>query len=173
MKKFICIILALVCLTALVSCSKNQETPEGYKLISDENAAYYFYAPTQWVVNDGDGPDSVFYSEADRSIVTVTTYLALETIQTVEEYWKHVENSYKTTYAEYVLVESGDTMMGERNAKSYTFTATIGGVSYKLRQIIAVSGDYFYIMTYMSTPDNFDKHIEEVNGMVGVFAFKK
>ena len=85
---------------------------------------------------------------------------------------EYTEDKYKEIYSDYAFVEKGETTLGGRNAMRYVFTATIGEGHYKVMQVIATYGNYYYVFTYTSLPENFDSHLEEVNGMIGVFEFR-
>ena len=169
MKKVLSVILLVVLCMTLVACSE-PDAPDGYKLVSDENVAYRFYAPTTWNSNNSNGVSCVYYSATDPSMVMITTYLPDESGLTA--LWETIEQSYKTTYTNYTFISKEATTLGGRNAEAFTFTATIGGVDYKVKQIITGYGEYFYTMTYMSSPENFDSHLEALTGMAGVFEFK-
>ena len=169
MKKVLSVILLVVLCMTLAACGE-PEAPDGYKLVSDEDASYRFYAPTTWNLNNSNGVSCVYYSATDPSMVMVTTYLPDES--GLDALWATIEQSYKTTYTNYTFISKEATTMGGRNAEAFVFTATIGGVDYKVKQIITGYGDYFYTMTYMSSPENFDSHLEALTGMAGVFEFK-
>lgn len=174
MKKTICLLLSiLICCFALASCGEDSDVPEGYKLVSENDVAYRFYAPTNWNINNQSSIDSVFYSAADPSLVMVTFYSPSEENADIDTFWTEIENQYKTVYTDYTLLENrAATTLGTRNAVSYTFTAKIGGADYKVTQVITGYGKYYYTMTYMSTPENYDSHLEEFHGMMSVFKFR-
>lgn len=172
MKKLICVLLAVVCCLGLAACAQEDGVPEGYQLVSDDDVSFRFYAPTQWSVNNAGGAYSAYYSTADRSVVMVTFYRPDEDELELDDFWASAREQYEHTYTAFELVSEEATMLGDRNARAYTFTAGIGGVDYKVMQIITGYGSYYYTMTYMSSPENFDSHIEAVRGMAGVFEFR-
>lgn len=171
-KKILCIILALVCCAGFAACSKDEGVPDGYQLVSGDDVAYRFYAPTQWSLNTGSDVDSVYYSDIDRSMVMVSFYLPDEDQKNVDALWTYVENQYKSQYKNYQLIESAAATLGGKNAKSYTFTANIGDTDYKIMQVVAGYKDYYYMLSYMTSPELFDLHLADVNGMIGVFSFR-
>ena len=171
MKKVLSVILLVVLCMTLVACGE-PDAPEGYKLVSDKDESYRFYAPTTWNLNNSNGISCVYYSSDDPSMVLISKYLPDADQSGITALWEIMENSYKTTYTNYEFVSKETTTMGGQNAEAYTFTATIGTVNYKVKQIISGHGNYFYSMTYMSSPENFDSHLEALTGMAGVFEFK-
>lgn len=168
--------LLVLCL-GLVACSGGQDdVPEGYQLVSDDSVAYRFYAPLSWSVNNTDMIDSVYYSTSDPSMVMVSFYAPDSEQADIDTYWAYVENEYKTLYTDYTLLSSEMVEIGQedykRSAIQHTFTAKIGGVEYKMMQIMTGHGKHYYTITYMSSPENFDSHLEEVNEMLKVFKFR-
>lgn len=164
--------MAVICCLCLASCGKKNDVPDGYQQVSDDDVSYYFYAPTQWSINSAGGVDSVYYSTTDPSVVMVTFYRPDTDEVELDKFWESVEAQYKSQYSNYELVSEEATTLGDRNARAFTFTAGIAGSDYKIRQIVTGYGSYYYTMTYMSTPENFDSHLEAVNGMASVFKFR-
>ena len=161
MKKAAFALLALVLCLALAACSgDNVEVPKGYKLVSGDDVPYRFYAPTQWSVGTGTGNPMAYYSIDDRSMVIITTYVHEEGLDTI------------AGYGDYEFIEKSEPTLGGRDALRCVFTATIGEGHYKVMQVITTYKNYFYVLTYTSLPENFDSHLDEVNGMIGVFEFR-
>ena len=176
MKKRILALLAAIMVLSLCfglsSCGKDPTVPDGYQRISGEDVPYNFYAPTQWSINTGTAGNSVYYTATDRSMVVVTSYVPDAGQETIDTFWAFVESEYASAYNDYELIESSASALGGRNAMRYTFTATIGGQPCKVLQVVTAYGNSYYMLTYTSTPENFDAHLEDVEGMIGVFEFK-
>lgn len=172
MKRMVSALLVLIFCLSFAGCADETDAPEGYKLISGDDAAYRFYVPTAWSENTGTSQNSAYYSIEDRSIVVVTIYAPDAGQENPDDFWKYVENLYISTYTNYSFIGEAAVVLGGINAKSYTFTANIGGTSYKVMQVIAPHGNYYYTFTYTAEPDKFDLHTDEVNGMIGVFKFR-
>ena len=168
---FAATLLLSLCL-GLVSCGGDPTVPNGYQLISNDDVPYRFYAPTQWSINNGTAGNSAYYSTTDRSIVSVTSYIPDAGQESIDAFWAYTEGEYNAVYTDYTLIESNAGALGGRNAMRYVFTATIGAQPCKVLQVIAAYGNSYYILTYTSTPENFDSHLEAVEGMIGVFEFK-
>ena len=159
------VMLLSLCL-GLASCGKDPTVPDGYQLISNDDVPYRFYAPTQWSINTGTAGNSVYYTATDRSMVVVTSYVPDSGQETIDAFWAYVEGEYKAVYGDYMLVESAASAIGGRNAMRYTFTATIGAQPCKVLQVVTAYGNSYYMLTYTSTPENFDAHLEDVEGMI-------
>ncbi|MGI6167589.1 MAG: hypothetical protein ACOYIA_05585 [Eubacteriales bacterium] len=173
MKKAAFALLALIFCLTLAACSGDDvKVPEGYKLASGEDVVYRFFVPTQWSVGTGTDYPMAYYSFDDRSMVLVTTYVPEEGLDTISSFWDYTDQKYKEKYGDYESIEKSETTLGGRDALRCVFTATIGEGQYKVMHIITTYKNYFYVLTYMSLPENFDSHLEEVNGMIGVFEFR-
>ncbi len=171
MKRVIAALLLLV-LTAglLVACSKDESAPEGMKNVAAEEDKFYFYVPTTWVEQRG----GATAPNADGSNVVVTTYLP-EKGYTPETFWEEkCVPEFETTFKEFETVEDkcGETTLGGMDAGKYVYTASLGAQTYWFMEVITVYGGLVYRLTYTSTAENFDAHLEDVEMMCTNFAFR-
>ena len=66
-------ILTLIPLLLLTACgSSGVDVPDGMKLVSSDAEAFYLFVPGTWVPNDSSGIASAYYSDKDRSNVSLT-----------------------------------------------------------------------------------------------------
>ena len=151
--------------------SDKVELHEGMKLISTDEHPYRFYVPENWVTNDRGDISAAYFSESDRSNVSVQFHIVdndkLDT--TVEEYFAECEKSYKQIYSSYTLDSAEDIKMDGINAKKYTYTVVSGGIEYKQMQAIVEKGGAFYVLTYTAVTEKFDAHTDDVNKMIEHF----
>ena len=119
MKKITALILSLIAVFALASCS-GSDAPSGMKLASNEVCDYYFYVPTNWTVDMSTGVTSAYYSEKDRSNISMTSY-ALSGEMTADSYWESIRSTYAALFAE----------MSEPEVK----TTALDGVEAKQRRV--------------------------------------
>ena len=171
MKKLISlIILAVLCLS-MAACGKDSGVPDGMQDVSGDGVAYSLYIPAAW--NPSHDIDGGYYSQDDKSSISVTSYYPELDTPNIESYWNKCKESYGATYGNFTVVEEAvEVVLGGKAAASYVFTGEIGGTALKYRQIITIHGDKFYIMTYTSTPENYDLHKEEVKAVIENFKFK-
>ena len=147
--------------------------PDGMKLVSDNSVAFRFFAPSDWVVDSKNKNCVVYFSEEDRSNVSVLTYIPEDEGVSVEDYWTYAENYYSITLDNYELVsETEGVKLGDRDATEYVYTYSIGNVEYKTKQVIAIYTTAVYIMTYTATPENYDLHTEDVSRMQEELLFR-
>ena len=151
----------------------NVTAPDGMKLISTSARPYRFYVPQSWTVNNRTESTAAYVSESDSSNVNVQMYMTNDESQTVEEYWTECEESYKKLFESYVLIEAKDVKMSDLDARQYTFSVKTGGVEYKMTQAIVKKGAMFYCVTYTALPENYDKHISDVNKMIENFYIRR
>lgn len=178
MKKFLLIIMTVMLFVTLTSCSKPETgLPEGMSLLDNDAVDYLFYYPQSWIADRNDGMVSAYVSENDRSNVSVTTFAAPADVASVEGYLTMGDTTYfdnmREAFPDLTMMSEGEEIsLDGIPAMQYVFTATVAGDLYKFKQIIAYRYGYIYMMTYTSTNDGFDTHIDEVNSIVKEFKWK-
>lgn len=152
----------------------NVEAPDGMKLVTGNDVAYRFFAPTDWVEGEAEAAALVYASETDRSNVTVVGYVPETEGYSVADYWAYTEKYYKDALRDYALTaEPREETMGGKRATVYEYTYTLGGETYRCRQAVCVYSYMLVVMTYTALPENYDAHIEEVEQMQGALTFRK
>jgi len=143
--------------------------PEGMKLISTDERAYRFYVPENWTDNSRTEASAAYFSDTDRSNVSVQMYMTSNEERTVEEYFAECEARYKDLYDVYKLEKNEDVKIDGVDSKKYTYSITVGGCDYKQMQAIVKKGAVYYVITYTATADKFDLHIADVEKMIEHF----
>lgn len=177
MKKNIAIILAVITLMStllLAGCKVSAvEVPNGMKIVSSDAEAFYLFVPMTWVTNTSSGAASAYYSDKDRSNVSMTC-MASDDVTTVDEYVEKCKAELAVVFDDFSPVgEVTDAVIGERNGKCFEYTAKIADTEYKYRQIVVIYKNLFYIFTYTSTPEGFDLHTSDVDNIVSKIRFKQ
>lgn len=170
MKKIISVALALITVFALASCGGGVDAPDGFKLASNKVSDFYFFVPTNWVVNMSTGVASAYYSETDKTNVSMTSYKLSEAM-TAEQYWEKTKTEYSSLFSEMSEAEVKTTTLGELEAKQYTYTAKAGTHDFKIMQIFCPKGETMYVFTYTATPEKFEEHYEKVGLIIANFRF--
>ena len=154
--------------------SDKVEVPEGMKLISTDKRAYRFFVPTAWQIDKRTDMSAAYYSEGDRSNVSVQLYICGtgDEVQSIDTYFARCEKSYTELFAGYTLISSEEIKMSGISAKKYVMEITSGGVEYKMMQAIVKKGDAIYCMTYTATAENYDLHTSDVQKMIEVFEIR-
>lgn len=152
--------------------SDKVDVPEGMKLISTDERGYRFYVPEKWIVNKRTEATAAYYSDSDKSNVSVQIYMADNNVRTIDDYFGSCESGYKNIFSSYTLISSSDIKMSNISAKQYVISVTSDGTEYKMLQAIVKKGAYFYCVTYTATPENYDSHIDDVNKMIENFEIR-
>ena len=143
--------------------------PEGMKLASTDERPYRFFIPESWKINNRTDATAACASDSDSSNVNVGMYMSSYATETVVDHFKRLEESYKTRFSSYELISDEEITMDGISAHKYTYTVVSGGQEYKLVQAIVRKGEMFYYVTYTSTPENFEKHLGDVQKMIENF----
>lgn len=173
MKKISLLLALIMLLSSLVSCGKSSDIPEGMQLASGDDVAYILYVPSTWNLNSSDGSNGAYYSQNDKSNVSVTSYYPDMDTLSVPEYFAKSEASYKNVYESYTLISGEkEIVFGNKKGLKYEFKGDIDGVSYQFMQIISIHDNRFYILTYTSTADNYELHLDDVDRITENFVFR-
>ncbi|MBE6557627.1 MAG: DUF1795 domain-containing protein [Ruminococcaceae bacterium] len=155
----------------------NVTAPEGMKLVSDNEVAYRFFAPESWIRDVNNGQNLVYASEEDRSNVSMLSYdIGEDATYTVEKYWELCRQQYEASLENFTLISETDLKLhnggkGEKDAKVYEYTYTLGGTSYHVRQTICLVG-MIYTMTYTALPEQYEAHLDDVKAMEQALYFR-
>ena len=171
MNKILSVILVLaICMTALVSCKKKDESiPDGMKIAENEYVTYTLYIPENWVSDISNGFTSAYAN--DKSNISVSVFTWGSKYKSLEEYCNNYFESLKSTYKEISEPEkyADNQFFGEMNAIKYVYTITLNGVVYKYMQTFSYNAAQLYIFTYTATEENYDKHTDEVKSIMENF----
>ena len=155
---------------SFVGCSA--DAPEGMKAASSENEAFYLYVPTTWTVNSSGGTASA-YIVTDNSNVSMTCMLMDEGLTTTEAYAAYAKAALASVLKDYEDIgETTETKLGGKPAVSFEYKAKSGETVFKWRQTVTIKSDTFYILTYTSTAEKFDSHLEELDKITENVRFK-
>lgn len=143
--------------------------PDGMKLISTNERPYRFFVPENWITDMRTEISSAYFSEDDRSNVTLQGYMSDEDGMSVSDFWNICEEKYKNLYESFILLTDTESKMGDLRARKYIYTIETGGEKYKVMQTVCIKGAMFYIMTYTALEENFDKHLDDVQKMTEAF----
>lgn len=153
------------------------DVPEGMKLASNKEVAFYFYVPEAWTIDLNNQHCLAYVSEEDRSNISVVTHSVVDGV-TVQSYWEETKKQYEATLSGFACADpektdvqgSSSQRMGDPMA--YTYTYSVGGVAYKTRQVIAGYGNAMYSLTYTALADTFDEHLDTALRVQEVFTFR-
>jgi len=165
-------VLALgVCLVLLVfsllSCNNaDGAIPDGMKLASGELNDFTLYIPEAWTADLYSGSVGVRYSTEDPSSVTVSSWELEDASMTVEQWTEMSKNEAVTSFADVETTDAENLTIDGNYAQSYTYTGIIGSSECRVLQVATVKNGKIYQLTYVSTPETYESHIDDVNAMV-------
>ena len=198
--KTLLITLLIICLSLLVGCGDEYNTPEGMQFIGGgEEKGYYFFAPEEWTRGESMNEiDYVYASRVDTTSVSFTeidpaTFNKIDTTKSDEEFF--FNDYFDRTKAEF----PEDTFFGEKNgeaclfgsgdtkadrAQKYTYNYlyndayTGGNQRVAFMQILASHNGRYYIFTYAATLEEksegvttFDYYLEKLQTIIDNFRF--
>ena len=170
------LLLALTAASALVSCSKKGEfdPPTGWQAASDEKADFYFYVPDKWTVDYSTAAAGAYFSAADPSSVSVMAWELPNTDSSLDDWWALNREEVEKVFSNFNLESEENLTLTKDNlyAKRFVYTADLGGYSYRYMQVAAVKGTSVYLFTYASVPENYEKHLDAVDEMLGFLIIK-
>ncbi len=170
------IMIAALLLAAMIlpSCSASDvEVPDGMKLISSDEEAFYLFVPMSWVTNSSMGMASAYYSDKDRSNISMTCMAPTDAVASLDGYVEYCKAELEAYMPGFEVVgETEDAVLGGRNGRSFTYRASINNIDYKYRQVVVTYQSMFYIFTYTSTLEGYELHADEVETMISKVLFK-
>ena len=177
MKKIVSRILVVLLVAATIltaaGCKKDKSgAPKDMVSASDPLASFYLYVPEKWTVDYTEGTAGAYYSADDPSSVFVSAWDMPNTDSTIEDWWNTNLTDLELIFSDLTIVSEDTTVVDGLEAKSYTYTASLGEYSYKFMQIACMKDGTVYLFTYTSQPEQFDSHMGDVEKMLEYFSIK-
>jgi len=148
------------------------QAPDGMKIASTKERPYILFVPKEWKINNRTDATAAYVSDTDSSNVNVGMHMTSNSAETVSDHWKKLEESYKNTFSSYTLTSDEEIKVGGISARKYSYTVVSGGQEYMIIQAIVRKGEMFYYLTYTALPENYEKHLDDVDKMIANFSIK-
>ena len=169
--RMLCALLA-VCLLAgsLVACSKDSEIPEGFQYATCKGEYFRLFVPTQWTVNTESGVSGGHYSLAEGTAVSMievnfdkaSVEGEEDTTATLDDFFSaHMQDI--SAIKGYKAEKEFNATLGSYKAKDITYVASKNGESYRFRQVLTKVENRFYLFTYSSKADTFERWLDTVD----------
>ncbi len=185
MKRSLCFLICiLTCFVLVFSGCSESGVPDGYQNVATEKEAFYFYVPKSWVNNTSSGTASAYYSSDDYSNVSFTCMvidpgelddlaeykaISIEELGAVLPDFKIIE---KETADDTLAEEVAPITIAGKETITFEYECTLSGQTYRYMQAVTMKDDFFYIFTYTSLAENYDKHIDAVRDIISYIDFK-
>ena len=161
---------------------EDQNAPDGMRLVSTDEVAFRFYVPLTWETDMESSANLVYVNEADgsRSNVSMIGYMPDDEGFSVSDYWEMCRVQYEDVLPSFTLLSADEEgkpggeegKIGNRQARQYTYTYTLGGNVYKVRQAVCTYSTMVYTVTYTALEANFDRHLADVDAMQAAVVFR-
>ena len=167
-------VLALVmCLGAFSGCAKKEaNVPAGMQLASGENVDYFMYVPETWKVDKSELYTAAYFSAGDATSISATAYGIGADIASVSDWWKSFEPQMTEIYTDVSEIAETDAKIDGIEGKEYSFSAKLADKEYNFIITAVVKDFYVYYITYTSTPEYNEDHLEERVQVIENFDFK-
>ena len=150
------------------------DAPAGTFRASNNDVAYRFYAPAGWAADQN---NSIVFAHCkdDGSSISVVPYLPETESMTVDEFWTEtvaeltkVDKNFDAT-----AMTPAETKLGDRGAKIYEYTCTMGGTTYYYKQVVAAYRSMIYSVTLTaSSQETYNAHLAELDTVISAFQFR-
>ncbi len=172
--RLLCTLLALCMLAgSLVACSGDSEVPEGYQYATCKGEYFRLFVPTQWTVNTESGVSGAHYSLAEGTAVSMAeVHFDKPAVDGEEDTTAGLDDFFAAHVADiskmsgYKAEKEFDATLGSYKAKDITYTAVKSGETYRFRQVLTKVEGRFYLFTYSSKADIFDRWLDTVDGIL-------
>ena len=172
-KTTVALLLALVALLSFVGCA-DDAVPDGMKNVAPDTAMFYLYVPESWISQSESGIAGAVSPLAEGCNVNVTVYLLDEYIDIPKYFAERCMPEYEATFTNLVLDDTlcVEGTLGGVDARTYVFSASLGGEDYRFRQVIAMLDNVVYTLTYTAPAEHYDTYTEDVDQICANFVFR-
>ncbi|MCI8611193.1 MAG: hypothetical protein HFE66_04645 [Clostridiales bacterium] len=170
---FLLVTLLLALSMILCGCEKQaSDVPAGMQLASSEDADYLFYVPEGWRVDKSSLYAAAYFSSGDATSISVTAFGVNMTDDTVSSWWENYTEQFTGIYEKMEVTAQEEAVLGGIDGMKYTFDATLNEKEYRYIIVAALRENYIYYITYTSTPEYYEDHLDELDLVLEHFAFK-
>ncbi|MBQ7379658.1 MAG: hypothetical protein IJW70_08305 [Clostridia bacterium] len=158
---------------------EDPDPADGMIPASTNEMPYRFYVPTAWRTGHTTEYPSA-YAPTGSANVTVTIYVPSNEAISVDMYWEgYCLPEYEAVFDELTVSEQvSEGTIGvqkdAKNAKTYTFDASIGGKDYRYAQTVIVHSSLIYVVTYTALAEDgsFEQYLDDYHAMLDSFTFR-
>ncbi|MGM9665467.1 MAG: hypothetical protein ACI3XX_02885 [Eubacteriales bacterium] len=179
MRRVLSVLLIVLALCALTSCSGKTDVPKGMKLASDTSIVdYSLFVPEEWIIDSNDGKTMAHVSETDRSSVSVAQWNLTGDISSIESWWENYKEQIGEVFTDMTVTTEGEkTVVDGKAASKYVYSAKLGENKYPFMVVATVRNGSIYVITYTSIGEIddenslFSKNLATVNSIIENFRF--
>lgn len=178
------ILLACTGLTIFSACTIQpgyEGAPEGMRPVNEGEEGAILYVPMHWSVETSTGVPTAYYSQNDRSMITLVKISAEDAGNLdAQQYWESYRPVFAAELKDFAIAKESEEakdyttrLIAEQPTYLYDFTAKITDLNYKFRQAVLrhpETGD-IYMITYSALADVFDRHLDDLTEVYDNFRF--
>lgn len=158
---------------------KDPDTADHMLPASTNEMPYRFYMPDTWKLSHVTEYPTVIAPDG-KTNVSVTIYVPSNDHISVDMYWEgYCMPEYQAVFDSLQVSETvEETTIGvdkqTKNAKIYTFTASVNGTEYRYTQAVIVHSALIYVITYTGVANEagFEQYMNDYKAMLDSFTFR-
>lgn len=172
MKKIALLLAVLILSLPLAACGEKSDikVPNGMQLCTNDVINYNLFVPSEWTPSISTGAVGAYCSAEDPTNVSVMAW-NVDSSMTLDAWWDGYVTDFELVFDEMTVVSSETTTLGDVAAKKYTYTAKLGEHEYYYVQCACIHWSMVYVLTFTSTPENYETHTEDLADILEYFEF--
>jgi len=152
----------------------NPEDSTGEEFITyDEHPDYSLEVPASWMIDDQDMPRYIVFARRDfnSDFADNLNVIREEDVQmSAREYYQANLNLLQEFMADFELIEEEESVLDGQKAYEMIYH---GQEDLKFHQLLTVYEERGYVLTFTSTEEDFQEHIDLLERMIESFTFKE
>lgn len=172
MKKIAFLLAVIMLALPLASCSEDSDVkvPNGMQLCTNDVINYNLFVPKDWTQSISTGAVGAYCSNEDPTNVTVMAW-NVDSSTTLDSWWDGYVSDFKLVFDEMKLESKDNTTLGGVAAQKYTYTAKLGEYEYYYVQCACIHWSMVYVLTFTSSPERYESHLDELDQIIEYFEF--
>lgn len=172
MKKISLVLAVIILVTAmLTSCEESEvKVPNGMQLVTNDVVNYNLFVPDDWTPSISTGAVGAYCSAQDPTNVSVMAW-NVDTTMTLDAWWEQYRTDFDMVFDEFSLIGQENTTVDEKAAQKYSYSAKLGEYEYYYVQYACIHYSMVYVITFTSTVENYESHLEDYEEIVSNFQF--
>ena len=172
MKKISLVLAVIILATAmLTSCEESEvKVPNGMQLVTNDVVNYNLFVPDDWIPSISTGAVGAYCSAQDPTNVSVMAW-NVDTTMTLDAWWEQYRTDFDMVFDEFSLIGQENVTLDEKAAQKYSYSAKLGEYEYYYVQYACIHYSMVYVITFTSTVENYESHLEDYEEIVSNFQF--
>ncbi len=172
MKKTALLLAVIMLALPILSCadSSDVKVPKGMQLCTNDVINYNLFVPDEWTPSISTGAVGAYCSAEDTTNVTVMAW-NVDSSMTLDKWWDGYKQDFELVFDDMSDPKKENTTLGGAAAQKYTYTAKLGEHEYYYVQVACIHWSMVYVLTFTSTPEKCEQHMEDLGKIIEYFEF--